>query len=176
MVSLEVVAILLSGLSISASLIYYTNVLQSQNKTRQTQIFMELHNKFRSKEFMRETYELYQMEWNDINDFFQRYDSSVDIDNFEKRYHYWFYFDGVGMLLKRGLIDLEMLHYLMGGYGALWMWEKFGEIIKESRIRLNAPDHLVMFEYLVEEMKKMRTKRNHSLEVPEHWGDFTAKL
>jgi len=37
MVSLEVIAIILSGISISAFLFYYANVLQNANKTRQTQ-------------------------------------------------------------------------------------------------------------------------------------------
>ena len=48
MVSLEVVAILLSGISISASLFYYANVLQNANKTRQAQLYMGLLNTFRS--------------------------------------------------------------------------------------------------------------------------------
>ena len=38
MVSLEVVAILLSGIGISASLVYYANVLANANKTQQLQL------------------------------------------------------------------------------------------------------------------------------------------
>jgi len=80
------------------------------------------------------------------------------------------------MLLKKGLVDVEMIYYLMGGYSVYWYWEKFKEVILESRVRLNSPDHLVMFEYLAGEMKKMKEEREHNLEIPKHWGDFTQDL
>ena len=124
---------------------------------------------------MRDTWELFQMEWTDFNDFAAKYDSSVNVENFEKRYSYWKYYDGMGLLLNRGLIDMEMAYHLMSGYGALWMWEKFKDIIYESRIRMNEPDHYVMFEYLADELKKMREQKGRTLEIPETGGRFTPK-
>ena len=94
--------------------------INNQNKTRQAQLFMQLFMIYRGKEFWRDGWQLLQMEWSDVDDFFTRYDSSVDMENFEKRYSIWAFWDGMGMLAKKGLVDKEMLYYLMGGYGAYW--------------------------------------------------------
>ncbi len=115
------------------------------------------------------------MEWSDLDDFLQKFDSSVNMENFEKRYSRWTFYDGLGMLLKKGLVDKEMIYYLMGGYSAYWYWEKFKEVIQFSRISLNSPDHFAMFEYLAEEMRKMKVKRGHKMDVPSHWGNFTVE-
>jgi len=170
MASLEVVALVLTGLSISVSILYYALVLRNQNKTRQAQLFMQLYHKYITKEWWAEGWELLQMEWDDFEDFAQKYDSKVDIDNFTKRYVHWYFFDGMGLLLKKNLVDREMIYYLMGGYGAIWSWKKFKDIIIEGRERLNNPDHLVWFEYLAKEMMKIREKRGHKVAIPEGWG------
>ena len=65
-----------------------------------------------------------------------------------------------------------MIYYLMGGYGFFWNWEKFKDVILASRERMNNPDLFAMYEYLAEEMQKMRLKREHTLDIPNHWGDL----
>ena len=175
MVQIEYLPIVLTGIGIIVAIVYYTLTLRNQSKTRQAQLFMQLFDRY-SREVWRDGYELFQMEWTSMDDFFQKYDSSVNMDNFEKRYKLWSFFDGIGMLLKKGLVDIEMIYYLMGGYSVYWYWEKFKEVILESRVRLNSPDHFVMFEYLAGEMKKMKEKREHNMEIPKHWGDFTQDL
>ena len=136
---------------------------------------MQLFEGYRQKSTWREGFELIQMEWTDNEDFFNKYDSSINLDNYEKRYSLWSFFDGIGMLMKKGLVDKEMIYYLMGGYNAYWQWNKFGDIIKESRVRMKTPDHFVMFEYLGEEMRKMKEERNHEMEIPSHWGALSLK-
>jgi hypothetical protein len=69
MVSLEVIAILLSGISISASLFYYASVLQNQNKTRQTQMSMELYSAYRDPEFGKIWREVMDYKYTDFDDF-----------------------------------------------------------------------------------------------------------
>jgi hypothetical protein len=131
---------------------------------------MQLYQKYITKEWWEDGWELFQMEWDDFDDFAQKYDSIVNIDNFTKRYVNWYFFDGIGLLLKKNLVDKEMIYYLMGGYGAIWNWAKFEHIIIEGRKRLHNPDHLIWFEYLAKEMLKMREARGHELVIPEGWG------
>ena len=173
MITIETVLDVVPVMSLAIALIYYAMTINSQNKTRQAQLFMRLFETYIAKEWWRDGWDLLQMEWTDVDDFFQKYDSSVDLENFEKRYRLWSYLDGMGMLLKKGLIDKEMIYYLMGGYGAYWNWEKFKDVIKESRVRMNSPDHFVMFEYLAEAMQKIKLKKKHSLEIPSSWGILT---
>ena len=59
------------------------------------------------------------MEWTDFEDFTNKFDSSVNMDNFEKRYSLWSFYDGMGMLLKKDLVDREMIYYL---FGIIWSY------------------------------------------------------
>jgi hypothetical protein len=176
MIDIQTVLTYLTLISVPVGVAYHILTLRNQSRTRQAQLFMQLFDKYREKSTWREGYELFQMEWKDLDEFFQKYDSSVNMDNFEKRYSMWTFYDGLGMLLKKGLVDKEMIYYLMGGYSVYWYWEKFKDVIRESRVRLNSPDHLVMFEYLADEMRKMKVQREHNMEIPSHWGDFTGDL
>ena len=155
---------------------YYILNIKNQRQTRQAQLFMQLYREYRQKDMWKDGWELLQYEWDDFEDFVEKYDSSVDIDNFVKRYWYWSYFDGMGILLKKGLIDKEMVYNLQGGYGAVWMWEKYKNIITESRERMNAPEHFVMFEYLVDEIKNLKRQKGHSLDVPGTWGNLLEDI
>jgi hypothetical protein len=151
---------------------YYIINIQNQRETRQAQLFMQLYQHYRTKEWWKDGWELLQYEWTDFEDFTAKYDSSVNLDNFTQRYSFWSYWDGMGILLKKGLIDRDMLYYLQGGYGAIWNWEKYKDVIYESRRVMNEPDHFLMYEYLVDELKKMKYSRGQTVDIPEHWGDF----
>jgi hypothetical protein len=173
MIEIQTILTYLGLISIPVGVVYHILTLRNQSRTRQAQLFMQLFDRYLQKTHWRDGYELLQMEWTDLDDFFSKYDSSVNMDNFEKRYRAWSFFDGMGMLLKKGLVDREMIYYLMGGYGAYWSWEKFKDVIIESRKLINSPDHFAMFEYLAEEMRKMKEIRSHDLEIPSHWSNFT---
>jgi hypothetical protein len=68
MVSLEIIALVLTGLSITASILYYTMNLRNANKTqqlalenRQAQLYMQLMNKDTSQEFQKLAYDIRHM-------------------------------------------------------------------------------------------------------------------
>jgi len=100
------------------------------------------------------------MEWDDYDDFTRKYDSSVNLENFAMRYHNWNFWEGMGLLLKKGLVDKEMIYYLLGGgFGVLFTWDKFGSVIKEMRVQLDLPEYFMWFEYLAEEMRKVAEEK-----------------
>jgi hypothetical protein len=78
MVSLEVAAILLSGIGISASIVYYSNVLRNTNKQRMTQLAMSLSNILSSPETTGNTIKILSYKWDDFEDFRRKYDSTVN--------------------------------------------------------------------------------------------------
>ena len=74
MVSLEVVAILISGISISASLFYYANVLQNANTTRKTQLLQNMIDQMNDPIFWSNFGKLmWHYEWNDYNEFWEKF-------------------------------------------------------------------------------------------------------
>ena len=62
MVSLEVIAILLSGISISASLFYYANILKNANTTREKELISQRLSTI-TPEFYNNTTKLFKGEW-----------------------------------------------------------------------------------------------------------------
>jgi hypothetical protein len=175
MVDTQTILQFIPAVSLSIAAIYYMLILRNQNRTRQAQLFMQLFQHNMTKEWMKDWWELMQMQWDDIEDFYEKYDSSVNIDNFAKRFRAWFFLDGVGLLMKKGLIDREMVYYLMGGYLGNWLWEKFGDVIKYQRELNNIPELCVWFEYLAVELMKMKKQQGMSLKIPENWGAIKPK-
>ena len=84
---IETIAFIITGLGLTASIIYYAKVLENSNKTRelqlkaqeqaletrQAQLFMPLYETYRNKEFREQITEIWQQSWTDPNDFADKY-------------------------------------------------------------------------------------------------------
>jgi len=86
MVDTQTILQFIPAVSLSIAAIYYMLILRNQNRTRQAQLFMQLFQHNMTKEWMKDWWELMQMQWDDIEDFYEKYDSSVNIDNFAMRF------------------------------------------------------------------------------------------
>jgi hypothetical protein len=166
MASFEFLAVIVSILGLAASITYYAIVLRNQNKTRQTQLFMQTYQKVATPELQTLTAEVLEWEWTDFEDFKEKYFKNT------KRRGEWassmLLFDGFGVLLKEGYIDSEVLFRLeqSGTRGGVLLWYKFKPIIEEIRRRENNPDLMKHGEYFVDEM--IRLRREHGL--PSKWS------
>jgi hypothetical protein len=136
MASFEVVALMLTGLSIAASIIYYANVLSNANKTqrmqletRQAQLFMGLYETYRSPEFRKQWTDILNQEYTGFNDFWDKY----GLENNPEAWANWqsvaSFFHGIGVLVKKGLIEPSLLDELISPnvFGA---WVVMGPIVK----------------------------------------------
>jgi hypothetical protein len=151
MVSLEVVAILLSGISISASLIYYSTVLKNQNKTRESQLFMQIFQNMNTEKFWATWIELLSAEISTYDEFVEKFDSTVNRDHFAKRTQMWYNYHSIGDLLRRGVISIETVENIVG-VGAIAIWHTWGEMIKEIGVHNGMPNIYNGFEYLYNEL------------------------
>ena len=128
MVSLEVVAILLSGISISVSLFYYANVLQNQNKTqqmqlenRQAQLFMNIYSRYASNEAIDNEYIINKLEIKNIEDWYKLLDDPI-----KYRALQWFmtYYEGIGTLVRENHVSIELVAQMISG-NIIWFWERY---------------------------------------------------
>ena len=157
MVSLEVAAILLSGISISASLFYYASVLRSQNETRQAQLFMPIYAKFHDKAFMEDFLKIVgTWEWNSYDDWFEKYGRS-NLKEYSSLIALFDYMEGIGVLVKRGLIDISFIDDLISGL-IIMLWDKMESIVVVYRERFNYPQFAEHFEYLYNRLKEYMAK------------------
>jgi hypothetical protein len=69
----------------------------------------------------------------------------------------------VGILLRDGLIDVDRLYDLIHS-AVIWQWMKWEDVIKEVRVRYGLPEAERWFEYLYDEMMKVRHQRGITVE------------
>ena len=68
------------------------------------------------------------------------------------------YFEGVGQLVKRKMIDRSLVYDLLSII-AIWIWEKMEPTVKGQRERMKTPRIWEDYEYLYNEMKKYEHQR-----------------
>jgi len=172
MVTVETISIVFTGLSISLAAFYYISTLrnaqrnrQLQLETRQLDLYMKWQIELTKPDFLKNWFEVSQLEWKDFDDFARKYSHNVNIENGSKRFSLWFYFDGLGYLLYRGMMDADTIFDMIGN-GSIGHWNRFEPIIREFRERDGRPETWRWFEYLAQEMKKVREQRGLPEYIP----------
>ena len=146
----ENLPLILTGLSITASITYYALVLRNQNKTRQAQMFLNWYDKITSLEGIEQARILRENTWATYEEWLDLYQNSVD---YRRAFSWWLTAtEGVGVLLKEGLVDIRLLALFLTG-PTLDYWKYFGPIIQKERER-RYPTLGSEFEYTVNELKK----------------------
>jgi hypothetical protein len=159
---IEYLPLVLTGLGLTASILYYTLVLRNQNKTREAQLFMSLYETYRSLEFRNQQVQIGTQQWTDFEDFWAKYGPFANPDAWSNWQSVAGFFNGLGVLLKKGLIDVDMLEELFSSVTfASWIvmepivigfrkWSVSGNEEKASKKYLQYSG----FEYLYNELKK----------------------
>jgi hypothetical protein len=142
-----------------AAFTYYILTVRNQNRTRQTQLFMDLYKTIASKEFQSDLEEMrFVWEYSDYDDFFDKYGVHKTPESHAKYDNACTYYSGVGVLLKNNMID-PLLVYDLLGLGAMYFWDRFESVFLEFRNRNSFPDFMGDYEYLVNRMKVIREQK-----------------
>jgi len=156
MVDIQTVSIGIASASVVAGVLYYAFQLRHQARTRQTDLVMRLYATFSSNEF--------QDAWTKVRSSANKFESMDDIYDFDKNVglrevnQVCLFFEGVGILLQRRLVDTSMIEDLFGGAIAR-TWEKVRTGVTKARQQLNDPTIYYYFEYLYNEMKKKEQRQ-----------------
>jgi len=152
MVDYQTISIVLTGIGMIIALTYYSLQIRNQNKTRQNQLFMNLYQVYRSKEF-RTIYNriLFEWEWTDYEEYWSKYGSS-NLEDFTDSSTVVAYFEGIGYLVKSGELGIDSVYGLLGR-PILNMYEKFE---KESAVYSESVGYQIYpyFKYLYERTVK----------------------
>ena len=141
------VSIVLAALSVVAASVFYSFQIWNQTRLRKTDLLLRLYATFDTLEFQEAFHRLY---WADLRDY-DTFVEQVDGERHVGTYVATFY-DQVGALLRRKLIDYDLVDDLLGN-SAIQLWEKFAPVIREARARYDARlyEH---FEFLYDEMAR----------------------
>jgi hypothetical protein len=164
---IEYLPLVLTGIGIIVSILYYSSVLRNANKTqqmqletRQAQLFMQIYDKWTDPAFNEMVNEVIHTEYNDYEEWYENTNNwSKNSETTGKNRAVGQYFEGIGVLVKRGLIDVHLVDDMMSGF-VLSFWNAKAPYIKEFRKRMNAPAVLEWAEYLCEEVKKVAEEQH----------------
>jgi hypothetical protein len=156
------ISIIFAGLSIAASIIYYASIIRNANKTqqmqletRQAQLFMETYRDFKRKEVQGDFMYALNVEWEDYEDYKRKYLSPENIEKGLRIGNFGSICEGLGVLVYRKLIDINMVDELIRGY-IISYWEKMHPIAIGAR--KDMPLWLEWTEYLYNEIMKVESK------------------
>ncbi len=121
---------------------------------------MQLYSFYDNKEFLKDYGNIVNVyAYESIEEWNERYSAAADIEAFSSWLRVGRFFDGVGILARRGLIDRELIFELLGDV-IRGTWEGINDrtgmerFIMEGREYWNRPILWHNFEYLYDELTK----------------------
>ena len=154
MASFEFLAITLTGLGLTASIIYYANVLSNANQTRKAQLFLNIYNITLNEEMNDKWYNA----------------MTADIKEFQHKrqdlHTLWQKYNGIGHLMVQGLLDVEPAYHYSEGWRSALLWMKWGEVIIDMRKVGTNPDYMDGFEYMAGRIMEYRIEKGLPNEMP----------
>jgi hypothetical protein len=156
MVDVQTVSIAIASAGVFLAAIYYIFQIRHQTKLRQTDLIMRLYSTLGSKEFVENDPKIFNQEFKDLEGFMHKYGSFskfMESPDYAPFMMDSMFFEGVGILLYRKLVDIELVDDLLSS-PIITIWEKMLPMTKALREYFNRPQMGEWFEYLYNEMKK----------------------
>ena len=125
---------------------------QQTLETRQAQLFMPIYSAFYSEWWHRALTSFLDATFDGYDDYKAKYGFQANPDEYILHGRVESYLEGIGVLVKRGLIDPSFVDDLMSSAITMF-WEKFGPILLEYRVRMNYPQRGEYVEYLYNQIK-----------------------
>jgi hypothetical protein len=155
-VDIQTVSIAVASAGVFLAAIYYIFQIRHQTKLRQTDLIMRLYSTLGSKEFVENDPKIFNQEFKDLEGFMHKYGSFskfMESPDYAPFMMDSMFFEGVGILLYRKLVDIELVDDLLSS-PIITIWEKMLPMTKALREYFNRPQMGEWFEYLYNEMKK----------------------
>ena len=153
------ISTIVAAISVIVGVTFAVLQLRHIVKTRQVDLVIRLYTTFGSKEFQEALMKTMTLEFKDFDDFREKYASSSDYSKnpeFIANEVVSVFFEGIGVLLRRGLIGIELVDDLFSG-PIKSTWEKMKPLIEGYR-KTMYPQAYEWFEYLYNEMQKREQK------------------
>ena len=145
--------------------IYYVYNMRAAERNKKIQLSISIADRIGSKEFQRDYVTLLYLDWKDIDDFLKKYDSTVNTEasreHFAQRHSVWEAYNNVGYLLRKGLVDEDIV-YNAAGWDAVDIWHRYWSIIDYYRRVETGPRWYEHFEFLAKAMWGMAKARGET--------------
>ena len=123
-------------------------------ETRKIQLLVDINRDIRAEGIL-DYQEIMRAEWENYDDFLSKYGFDNNPDFFRKRMALWRQMSMNGLLVKDGILDVDtMITYVADS--AFFMWNKYKDVIWETRHRIQNPEFQLGLEYMANEIEKYR--------------------
>ena len=157
----QTIAIIIGVIIAVAELRHMRQTRDTELETRQAQLFTQLFSIYDTRDFLEDYIKAtWVFEYEDLSDWEKKYGPSSDIAAHASWLRVGRFFDGVGILLKKNLIDVNLVTELLRE-PIVYSWEKMRPWVIEARQVYN-PEIWENFEYLYGEVR-IRTSGRESL-------------
>jgi len=161
-ITLPIVLQIVQTVGLLVGIIYYIAIMRNNQRTRETeletrqaQLFMSLYDRISDKYFNQDWMVAVMLPISSQEEYLHLFRDPEKRAEIGSAVNALFaYFEGIGVLVKRGLIDINLVDDLMSSY-ILMTWNKYGPFIKEQQERANRPELWEYFEYLANEIQKV---------------------
>jgi len=153
MVDVGTVSVVVVAASVVVGVVFAVLQLRDLVKQRQTDLVISLYSIFSSKEFQKE----WHMIMTDMENKQYKYNELLEKYGVEAPMA-GFFFEGVGVLLHKKLVNVGLVDDLFSGY-VKRLWERGKPFIEDARRQLDYPQYAEWFEYLYNEMQKRQQKQ-----------------
>lgn len=144
--SVAAISVVLAAASVVAASTFYSFQIRNQTRVRKTDLVMRLYSTWDSLEFQEAFHRVYWADFHDLDSLLESLAGQRHIGS----YLFYFY-DQVGALLRRGLVEFDLVDDLLGN-STRQLWERVSPCIEEARVRSDDPRLYEHFEYLYERM------------------------
>ena len=146
-------------IGVIAGLSYYIISVRNQNRAREAQLMIQISQILRDKEFRKDFTETLSLQFQDYDDFIEKYNYTTNFEVYLQRVGIWYLLNTFGHILKRGLVASEIVYDTLAGAFVKEMWDRHSPIILEMRVQDGVPLWMDGFEYLADEMNKIFQRR-----------------
>jgi len=122
-------------------------------KTRKTDLVIRLYSTYGSREFQEAWVETLRLEFKDYHDYLKKYGATSEKPVYTSVNMVAAFFEGIGILLQRKLIDIALVDDLSSS-DIILTWHKMKPLVEGWRKHFNRPQISEWFEYLYNEMQK----------------------
>ena len=156
MVDVTEISAIVAAAGVLIGVVYYILDMRNQNRKRQTDLVMDLYSEAGSKQLLEAYNDFFFLDFRNIEDIMKQPQVWVSYNM------YCMFYERVGVLLHRKLIDIELVDDLFS-IDIKNVWKKVKPIVEEVRRRGDIwKAYYEWFEYLYTEMEKREQKLQQS--------------
>jgi len=159
MVDITEISAVVAATGIVVGVVYYILDLRHTTRAREMETCRLVVSDYISEQAVKRWATMMNMQWKDNKDFMEKYNYQSNPEMFGIWTSWFLAWEMMGILVKSKVVRAEEMQDL-GGFSAIFAWDKFKDIIQGLRGFTWGQDGLSNAEFFAQEMLKIKMKKD----------------